>query len=205
MSRWRWRLYVSGTKHTDMVSDVVASGVVAIIAGAAGYAIAGWVNLKSTTKQIEAQEKRLDTRIEAENRQRRADYYIEQKVNGLMQLYSAMKQVRREYKRKADVSSYQGITKEEYEELIATFDEYESAMDRGAIFLDDEQQEKLLDVLHVLMAANGHFSDAMDNLEYVEQYDFGEYGLSDFNDRFNAAEEMLQEEMKGPIDHLDDE
>jgi hypothetical protein len=185
-----------------MVSDLAITGGIAIIAGAVGYAIAGWVNLQSTSKQITAQREQLETRIAAENQQRRADHYIERKVDELMHLYSVLEEVRRLYKRRADAAPYNGITSEEYDELIEKFDEYSSAMDRGMIFLDDNQQETLYHVFNILMDANGHLNKAINDSESIEPYNFGQHGLSEFNDRFNAAEEMLQEEVKGPIDAL---
>lgn len=193
-----------GSSHEgNMVTDQVITGGVAIIAGAIGYAIAGWVNLQSTSKQVSAQKDQLERRILAENKQRRADHYIERKVDELMHLYSVLEDVRRLYKRRADAAPYNGISEEEYDELIEKLNEYESAMDRGMIFLNEDQQQKLYEVFDILIDANSHFNKAIDSPESVEPYNFGQRGLSEFNNRFNEAEKMLQEEVKEPIDALE--
>ena len=186
-----------------MVSEQVVTGGVAIVAAAVSYAVAGWINLKGTREQVSAQQEQLETRIAAENQQRRAGHFLERKVDELMHVYSVMEEARRLFKRRADATHYEGITEEEYDELVDKFDAYESAMDRACVFLEEEQQEKLKDVFNILMDALGPLYTSINNPDRVEPYQFGKHGLREYNDRFNTAEEMLQEEVKGPIDVIE--
>jgi hypothetical protein len=60
----------------------------------------------------------------------------------------------------------------------------------------------LLEVLDILHTTNPLLNREIDN---PEQGDYDEFGLSEYNDRFDAAEDMLKEEIKEPVEALEKE
>lgn len=171
--------------------ETLLAGALGILGSAIGYGVAAWENLKTTEKQIRS-----------EDRRRRGEYYLERKVNALMELHSTLKATRRLYKFKADRVGHERLPEEEYEEVLQQFRDYERTVNDASIFLDDEQQRALTDVIGILLDANRNLSNAVNNPpESVERYSFG---FTEFNDRFDKAEDVLQNEIKGPIDAFED-
>ncbi len=116
-----------------------------------------------------------------------------------MSLYAILEETRREYKKTADKAVYGEISQEEYDDVIDWYHKYERAMDRAAVFLSDEQHEILLEAFNKIHDTNSFLHRKVDN---PKQSDYSEFGLSEYNDRFNTAEEMLKEEIRGPIEAL---
>ncbi|MFC4452092.1 hypothetical protein [Halorussus aquaticus] len=194
-----------------MVSEaVILSGLFGVGGSVAGYLVAGWFNLKSTEKQVsaqrdqldkrlQAQEERLEAQIQSEDARRRAEYYLDKKVESLIQTHSTLEETRRTYKRIADKAGHGGISEEDHQDAIDLYFEYKSTVDRVSIFLDEPQHEILLDVFNILHDTNPYLSRAVKQPENV---DYREFDLAEYNDRFNEAEEMLKKEVKTPIDSL---
>lgn len=117
-----------------------------------------------------------------------------------MNVHVALEETRREYKRTADQAAHGGISEEQYQEVIGWYDKYKRAMDRAAVFLTEEQREILLDVFNTLHETNSFLHRSV---EYLEETDYSEFDLREYNDRFDAAEDMLKEEINGPIEAVE--
>lgn len=176
-----------------MVVETLLLVGLGMLGSAVVFAVGGIIHLNSTKMQIAAETDR-----------RRGNLYLERKVGALMDLHGALKQTRRIYKRKADRVGHNAFTRGDLDEAIERFDEYHDAMDRASVFLEEDQHQVLLKVSDLLFKVNANFEHALEDNESAEMYDFVDLGLPEYNDRFDAAEETLQEEMKGPIDVLED-
>lgn len=185
-----------------MVSDTVLGAVIGVSGAIIGSLLTGAFNWLSTRQRMEAERENLRIRQQAETERRKGEYYLQQKVEALMSLYAILEETRREYKKTADKAVYGEISQEQYDEVIDCYHKYEQAMDRAAVFLSDEQHETLLEVFNIIHETNSFLHRKIDN---PEQSDYSEFGLSEYNDRFNTAEEMLKEEIRGPIEALDTE
>lgn len=199
-----------------MVSDAVITGGMTVLGVLLGYSVAGLWNYKTTKIQISAQEtqleqqltaqrEQLETQLAAVNQRRRAEYYIEQKVEVLIQLHAIIKETRRQYKIAADMVGGQQLPEKKYDEIIEYFQAYEQAMDRANLFLEDDEQQGMLQVLDLLHDVNQHLNEATYRKpENMERYDFSrDKGFAEFNEIFNQAEGALRNEVKGPIDALE--
>lgn len=185
-----------------MVSDTVLGAAIGVSGAVIGSLLTGAFNWLSTRQRMEAERENLHIRLQTETERRRGEYYLQQKVEALMNLYAILEETRRKYKKTADKAVYGEISQEEYDEAIDWYHKYEQAMDRAAVFLSDEQHETLLEVFNTIHDTNSFLHRKIDN---PEQSDYSEFGLSEYNDRFNTAEEMLKEEIRGPIEALDTE
>ncbi|WP_254766829.1 hypothetical protein [Salinilacihabitans rarus] len=182
-----------------MVSDTVIGAVIGVSGAIIGSLVTGAFNWLSTRQRMEAERENLRIRQQAETERRRGEYYLQQKVEALMSLYAILEETRREYKKTADKAVYGEISQEEYDDVIDWYHKYERAMDRAAVFLSDEQHEILLEAFNKIHDTNSFLHRKVDN---PKQSDYSEFGLSEYNDRFNTAEEMLKEEIRGPIEAL---
>lgn len=185
-----------------MVSETVLGAAIGVSGAIIGSLLTDAFNWLSTRQRMEAERENLRIRQQAETERRRGEYYLQQKVEALMSLYAILEETRREYKKTADKAVYGEILQEQYDEVIDWYHKYEQAMDRAAVFLSDEQHETLLEVFNIIYETNSFLHRKIDN---PEQSDYSEFGLSEYNDRFNTAEEMLKEEIRGPIEALDTE
>lgn len=185
-----------------MVSDTVLGAAIGVSGAVTGALLSGLFNWFSTKQQLESQRENFQIRQQAETERRRGEYYLQQKVEALMTLYAVLESARREYKRTVDTAVHAGISEDEYEEVIDRYHEYEQAMDRAAVFLGEEQHERLLEVLDILHTTNSLLDREIDN---PEQSDYSEFGISEYNDRFDAAEDMLKGEIKEPVEALEKE
>lgn len=174
-----------------MVVETVLAGVFGVVGSVVGYGVAAWANIQSTERQIES-----------ENRRRRGEYFLERKVEALMELHSTLKTTRRKYKFKADKVGEVQLSQEEVDELMEQFREYEQVKNEAGIFLDDDQQRTLAEVVGILLDVNNNLYNAVNNPpDSVERYAFG---FNEFNVKFDEAEEVLKEEVKGPIDAFEE-
>lgn len=192
-----------------MVSTtVILSSLLGVIGTILGFSVAGWFNLKSTNKQIsaqkdqlnrrlEAQQEQLEAQIQSENDRRRADYYLEKKVDILINAYSTLKETRRVYKRHADKAGQIGISQEEYQDAVKLYNQYKVAIDRAAVFFEESQHEILLEVFATLHQNNSYLQRGVD---YPESVEYSEFDLKEYNDKFDAAENLLKAKIKTPID-----
>lgn len=171
-----------------MVFETVVS---AAPGGLLGSGALGYLNLRATRVQMRAE--RATTR---------GEYYLERKVEALIDVQSELKCARREYKRHADKAGHseEGISQAEYDELIEVFDDYREAIDEASIFLDEDQFETLLEIDLAIRDTHRFLKKAVD---YPTETDYSEFDLAEFNDRFDAGEEMLKAEVKEPVDQLD--
>lgn len=185
-----------------MVSDTVFGAAIGVSGVVIGSFLTGAFNWLSTKQRMEAERENLQIRQEAETERRRGEYYLQQKVEALINLYAVLEETRREYKKTADKAVYGEISQEEYEEVIEWYNRYERTMDRAAVFLSDEQHEILLEVFNNIHDTNSFLHRKVDN---PEKSKYSEFGLSEYNDRFNTAEDMLKQEIRGPIEALDAE
>jgi hypothetical protein len=183
-----------------MVSDTVLGAAIGVSGAVIGSLLTGVFNWLSTKQRMEAERENLHIVQQAETERRRGEYYLQQKVEALMNLYAVLEETRREYKTTADAAVYGAISEEDYQEVIDWYHKYERAMDRAAVFLTDEQHETLLEVFNKIHDSNSFLHRKVDN---PKQSDYSKFGLSEYNDRFNTAEEMLKEEIKEPIEALD--
>lgn len=185
-----------------MVSDTLFGAIIGGGGVIIGSLFSGLFNWFSTKQQLESQRENLQIRQRAETERRRGEYYLQQKVEALMTLYAVLESTRREYKRTVDTAVHAGISEDEYEEVIDWYHEYEQAIGRAAVFLDEEQHETLLEVLDILHTTNPLLNREIDN---PKEGDYDEFGLSEYNDRFDAAEDMLKGEIKEPVEALEKE
>lgn len=183
-----------------MVSDTILGAVIGVSGAVVGSLLTGAFNWLSTKQRMEAERENLEIRQQAETERRRGEYYLQQKVEILMNLYAVLEETRREYKKTADKAVYGSISQEEYDEVIDWYHKYEKVMDRAAVFLSDEQHQNLLEVFNIIHETNSFLHRKVDN---PEQSDYSEFGLAEYNDRFDTAEEMLKEEIREPIEALD--
>lgn len=189
-------------KETDMVSDTVLGAAIGVSGAVVGSVVTGAFNWLSTKQRIEAERENLEIRQQAETERRRGEYYLEQKVEALLNVYAVLEETRREYKKTADAAVYGSISEEDYQEVVEWYRKYERAMDRASVFLTEEQHQNLLGVLDKIHKTNSFLHRKIDN---PEESSYSEFGLSEFNDRFNAAEDILKEEINGPIEAIDTE
>lgn len=163
----------------------------AAIGGAVGSAALGFFNLRSTREEIRAQQQTA-----------RGEYYVEKKVEALIRAFSELKDARSIYKRRADEAGHssEGISQQDYDECVRAMEEYKSAIDQVSIFLEEDDYEILLAVDMILRKTNAYLQRAVD---YPQETSYDEFPLGDFNDKFDEAEKVLKEEVKGPIDRLD--
>lgn len=185
-----------------MVSDTVLGALIGVGGAVIGSLLTGLFNWVSTKQRMNAERENLEIRQQAETERRRGEYYLEQKVEALMNLYAVLEETRREYKKTADAAVYGEISQEKYDGVIDWYHKYERAMDRAAVFLSNEQHKTLLEVFNTIHDTNAFLHQKINN---PKQSDYSEFGLSEFNDRFDDAEEMLKEEIKVPIEALDTE
>lgn len=183
-----------------MVSDAVLGAAIGVSGAVIGSLLTGAFNWLSTRQRMEAERENLQIRQQAETKRRKGEYYLQQKVEALMDLYAVLEETRREYKKTADKAVYGDISQEEYDEVIDCYHKYEQAMDNAAVFLSEEQHETLLEVFNIIHDTNSFLHRNIDN---PKQDDYSEFGLSEFNARFNTAEDMLKEEIRKPIEALD--
>lgn len=185
-----------------MVSEAILGALVGGGAAVVGSYVQAQVNRQNTRDRIDAERENLKVRQQAETERRRGEYYLQKKVEALMNLYAVLAETRREYKKTADKAVFDGITQEEYDETIELYHKYEQEMDRAAVFLNDEQHETLLVAFKTIHDTNSFLNRKIDN---PEQSDYSEFNLGEHNDRFDAAEETLKEEIRVPIEALDTE
>lgn len=175
--------------QTTVTNHMVSEGIIGALVGGgfavAGSAITGWINRQNT-----------QDRIKADNERRRGEYYLQKKVEALMNLYAVVEETRREYKKTADKAVYGEISQQEYDEVVNWYHKYERAMDRAAVFLSEEQHETLLEAFNKIHDTNSFLHRKIDN---PEQDSYSEFGLSEYNERFDAVEEVLKDEINGPI------
>ncbi|GAB7017971.1 hypothetical protein JCM18750_08320 [Halostagnicola bangensis] len=151
-----------------------------------------------------AQKEQLTIRMQEENERHRSDYFLQRKVDALMEFYSIVEKTRHHYKRQADRVGYDELSKEDYLEVIDYFDEFRVAKDKAMIFLDSDQQNTILELYDLLYDVNYNLDQGVKNPNSAERYDFQDHGLSEFNDRFDSVEDVLQAEIKKPIDAIED-
>jgi hypothetical protein len=168
---------------------MVVELIIGALAAIGGSLVPAWVNRQNTKDKIRAETER-----------RRGDYFLKQKVEVLMEVHGVLKEARREYKKKGDAAQAGAISQEDYDKIRRIYRKYEDAMDRASVFLSEEQQNALLEVFDKLGKLNGFLYTNIDNQILA---DHSKFGLSEFNNQFNTAEKMLQEEIKEPVEALE--
>lgn len=179
-----------------MVSDTVLGAIIGVSGAVIGSLLTGIFNWLSTKQRVEAERENLEIRQQAETERRRGEQYLQQKVDAMMNVYAVLEETRRKYKETADVAAFGPISQEDYNEVIELHRSYEQAMDRAALFLTEEQHEVLLEVSKKLLDVNSFLDRHIDN---PNERDYSEFNLQKFNEKFDNAEEMLKDEINGPI------
>lgn len=193
-------IHVALLQRADMVSGAILGAIAGGSAAVVGSLVQAWFNRQNTRDRIEAEKEHLQIREQKETKRRKGEFYLEKKVEILMDLYRALEESRTEYKRVADKAGYGGISDEEYDRVVEQHRQYRSVMDRASAFLSEEQREILLGVSNILYDTNGYLDRARN---HPDQVDYSEFMISDFNDVFNTAEEMLKQEMREPIEDIE--
>lgn len=182
-----------------MVQETVLVGIVGVGGTLLGAVTTGIFNWISTNQRIRADRENLKIREQNQTDRQRGEYYLEKKVDALMDLYAVLEETRREYKRLADQAGYGGISQEEYSNVIDRYYEYKRATDRAAVFLSEGEHETLLQVFSFIHDLNSYLKRSIDNSDATE---YSEFDLAEYNNRFNEAEEVLKKELNGPIEAL---
>lgn len=183
-----------------MVTDTVLGAAIGVSGAVIGSLLTGAFNWLATKQRVAVERENLRIQQESETERRRGEYYLDQKVESLMTLYAVLEEARREYKKTADKAVYEEISQDEYETVIKTYREYERTMDRAAVFLSEPEHETLLAVFDTLHETNQFLTGQIEN---PEQVSYSEFGLSEYNSAFNDAEQMLKDEIKGPIEAME--
>lgn len=194
-----------------MVTEQVLNSIIPVVAAVIGYLVAGAVNLRSTDKQIASQRQQMETRLAAQKEQlderlsretnrRKGEFFLEKKVDALIDFYSVMNNTRTEYKRTIDQAEMGAmITEDRLTEIVHLYREFRSEMDQALIFLDQEQQEPFRDLSNELYRTNQEIDSVVNPpMESVET----NFRWHEVVEKFDQAEKILRNEVKGPIDEM---
>lgn len=168
-----------------MVSDVVIS---ALVGGVTGSTITAITQLYATMKQ---------QRAETERRQ--AEFYLELKVGALTDLHSALDSCYRtiddHYKKNEE-----SVGRENYlEEVVPSLEEYERTLSQVAIYLDDNEKEKLESALRELRRGVMSLQDKAISVEYEPR----EIDWESLDSAYDSAKDILRNQMNEPIKQLE--
>jgi uncharacterized membrane-anchored protein YhcB (DUF1043 family) len=188
-----------------MIPEPLASFLTSTAPPLLGVAIGGTIGYLTTRMQVRAQKDQLETQLSRETSRRRAEFYLEKKVDALIEMYSVVKRARDAFRPAMSTISTQpesfGI--EDFEEIRSLHFEYRRKQKYAQIFLDDEQTEAAEDLLVYLNSLTGQLKNIVEFSQQKErQYDV-DFDLMKYNQHFSDAENFLKEEVKGPIDEIE--
>lgn len=191
-----------------MVSETILLALgAALISGSSAVAASGvtaYINRQNTQDQIEAQQTQLESRLNAEDRRRRAEYYLEPKVEAMTDLYGQLHYCRYRY-RVADDMPPESMDRADLEEIIEFSRRFQVAMETASAFLSAEQNEVIEKFYGNLIEANTYFQ------KLVRETQSGEWPISvddrtkEMWDRMelfqlhDEAREVLKQEIYEPL------
>lgn len=171
-----------------MVSDIVlvafASGGSAVLASFIG----AYYNRQNTKD-----------RIDAENNRRKAEIYAPEKREALSNLHSELEKSRLEYNSPSSETRWEELPEERFEELRERAEDYEKALARASIWLDEQQIEQMREVsikmsefrtvIHTIIQRDAEF---LDSGAFAEK-------RMNFLDSVYEARDVLREEFYEPV------
>ncbi|MDS0296533.1 hypothetical protein [Halogeometricum luteum] len=183
-----------------MVSETVAVGLISVggtLGGALGGALlSGFFNLLSTRE-----------RLKEENTRQHADYFLQQKVESLAELHAQMERCYQYYR--SNWGQAHKMSEQDYEdEVLGRFHDFEYAMQRASIFLDEEQFRVMKRLRWKFQKTNTYFlNQALHFDENSSEEDFlnqdVEYNDVELIAEMNVVREMLQGEVNEPIKYFE--
>lgn len=184
-----------------MVSDLVIGSLIGGGFSIAGYAVAGWSNLRSTQKRIEADRHQLEMQQEGEKDRRRAEFFLGEKVEALTDLFSALERSKRTYIRYGDRAEQGVVDAGDYDEVVTAFESFQSTKDYASLFLSDTQYGTIIKYSNELYEINGMIEWKARN-PHVKRNEIPDSMMWDrlgFLDKYENAKEMLKDEVNEPI------
>ena len=170
-----------------MVSQAILGAIVGGGAAILGSFIQAWFNRQNTKDRIEAQ-----------NNREQAKFYVDQKVESLIELHEVLVECRDRISREL-AGETPRASQEEYENEIWPLNKkLDIVLDKNRIFLDTRQEEKIFQ-------ANMKTLDAIEYLEsfYDNSFEAPEVELSEYADITEEAMNVIKQEINEPIDNFE--
>lgn len=125
-----------------MVAETVWVALVSGGSAVAAAAVTAYINRQNNQDQIEAQQRQLETRLEAEKESRRAEFYIDHKVEALEDLFNAVSELHFTF-----VNRGPFFEKNDAEALTDHIEEFDRALNRAVIYLGSDASTKFQELL----------------------------------------------------------
>lgn len=168
-----------------MVSDLVMS---ALVGGVAGSSITAIIQLYTTIRQQKSETER-----------HQAEFYLEHKVGALTDLHEALDNCYRiidDYYKKNEES----VSREGYiGEVVPSLEDCKRSRSQAAIYLDDDEEEKLESALREFRIGVMALQDKASSVDYEPR----EIDWDSLDAAYDEAMDMLRNQMNGPIEQLD--
>lgn len=179
-----------------MVSETVLGAAIGVTGAVIGSLLTGAFNWLSTKQQVEA-----------ENTRRYADYFLQEKVESLSELHAQLERCRHNYQYNWERTL--GMDEEEFRsDILGAFYDYETALGRATLFLDDQQRDAMFEALDAFRDANGYFDwyvrygDPEDGLS-KEPPDGVEFREDELLNAVKGARDVLREEISEPVKYFE--
>lgn len=167
-----------------MIPDVAIS---AFVGGVAGSTITAIAQVYTTIKQQDSETER-----------RQAQFYLEHKVGVLTDLHEALDNCYRTiddyYKRNEESVDSEGYL----EDVVPSLEECERTLSQAAIYLDDNEEEKIEIALRELRSGVMSLQEKAIDEEYNREIDW-----ESLNEAYDDAVDTLRNQMNDPIEQLD--
>ncbi|WP_423746622.1 hypothetical protein V5735_19035 [Haladaptatus sp. SPP-AMP-3] len=164
-----------------MVSDIL---ITAAIGGTVGAVVTAAASLFQTHLQQQS-----------ENIRWHAEFYLERKVESLMDLHAALEHAKLIYIEKGLKIGYGTVTKEDVDEVISVWQRFEQKLNQASVFLTNDQQQILSETLDKFHEANPIFNQAYEERNMAPS----DFARREILDKYREGSEVLKEEINGPI------
>lgn len=148
---------------------------------------------------------RTKTEVRAEDRRLTAELYLERKVEALTTLHAELEECQRGLMRILDrVPSEEFGAENEEKEAEKLIEEFEVAMDRASVYLTEEQHKTVLSLYTTLEEVNGSIKGwRMEPVDMRREGNILQERHSDLIKEYEEVKQLLQEEIREPIEELD--
>lgn len=182
-----------------MVSDVVLGTILGAMIALVGTSIQSYVNWRQTRHKTDEANKR-----------RRAEFYLEKKVDSLVEYHSNLTIFIEEIEVVKNRVESGNLTREEFDgEFTDLFNSYHNSMAQATAFLTEEQTETLGDTVVKFREGIAYIEEKLEGLdrdddeEEEELYFFHDWDREDQLESFEKAKRVVEEEINDGISGLE--
>lgn len=174
---------------SETLSGVLIGGLFTL----SGSVSVGLFHYFRTKKEVEAEDKRL-----------RAELYMEQKVEALITFHAELEKCQRGVLQILDRVPLEDYGKEnEREEAEELIEDFEVAMDRISVYLNEEQHQTVLNMFDKLREVNDSVDGWMYETKEMRRDELLYEHRSDLIEEYEEVKKVLQEEIRGPIEEFE--